>query len=327
MSPFYSRLAKTLGNTRLEAFKAELISRLDLRYARPGHGSFKDWQHIVESLPDISPSFVDLDRSVPIIGKATDCTAQHCVVLRQGLMALSPWRKGPFNVFGIDIDAEWRSDWKWLRIAPHLADLKGKTILDIGCSNGYYALRMQASGAALVLGVEPVWRYVFQFSALTRYLPEPQRVFVLPLRLEELPGLNSVFDTVFSMGVLYHSRQPKCHLDQVYRVLRTGGQFVVETLIIENGDVEALIPQGRYANMRNVWMIPTYTLLEAWLKASGFINIQLIDKNRTTVREQRQTEWMTGYSLGHALDSDDYHRTVEGYPAPLRASIVAEKPF
>lgn len=326
MTPSRSQLVASLEHTGLENFQAELMDRLDRRYIHPGHGSFNDWQHILESLPDISASFVDLDQGTPVIGRAADCTAQRRVLLKQGLKALSPWRKGPFNVFGIDVDAEWRSDWKWSRIAPHLSSLQGKVVLDIGCGNGYYALRMQASGASLVLGVEPAWRYVFQFSALQKYLPGPQRTFVLPFRLEDLPDAFSGLDTVFSMGVLYHRRQPRDHLGRVYRLLQKGGQLVLETLIIEHNNGGVLVPDERYANMRNVWMIPGYALLEAWLKASGFINIRLIDKTRTTFQEQRQTAWMTGYSLAHALDQDDYHRTVEGYPAPLRACVIAEKP-
>ena len=326
MTPGRSQLAALLEHTRLEGFQAELMDRLDRRYAHPGHGNFHDWQRILESLPDISPSFVDLDQAAPVIGSAADCTVQHGVLLEQGLKALSPWRKGPFNVFGIGIDAEWRSNWKWARIAPHLGNLQGKVVLDIGCGNGYYALRTQASGASLVLGVEPVWRHVFQFSALQKYLPGSQRTFVLPFRLEDLPDTLSGFDTVFSMGVLYHRRQPRDHLDRVYQLLNKGGQLVLETLIIENDDTEVLIPDERYANMRNIWVLPGYTLLEAWLKASGFIGIRLIDKTRTTIQEQRQTAWMTGYSLVHALDPGNHHRTVEGYPAPLRASVIAEKP-
>ena len=326
MNPVHSQLAKSLSHTRLDAARPELMSLLDGRYANPGHGSFDDWQHIIGSLPDISPSVVDLGVAAPVIGKASDCTAQHGFKLKRSLMVLSPWRKGPFRVFGIDIDAEWRSDWKWLRIAPHLGNLQGKLILDIGCSNGYYALRMQASGACLVLGVEPMWQYVFQFSALQRYLPDPQGVFILPCRLEDLPSVLSGFDMIFSMGVLYHQRQPRHHLDRVYKLLHAGGKFLVESLVIEDDNAEALVPEGRYANMRNISVIPSHKLLKAWLKESGFINIRLIDTSRTTVQEQRQTEWMTGYSLVHALDPENPHRTIEGYPAPLRACVLAEKP-
>ena len=326
MSSLHSRLAESLRRTKLRVSKTELISKLNYKYANPGHGSYVEWQQILESLPGISPSFVDLDQAAPVIGRNSDCTIHQSEALKQGLMSLSPWRKGPFNVFGILIDAEWRSDWKWSRILPYLGGLNGKSILDIGCGNGYYTLRMQGTGAAFVLGIDPVWKYAFQYSALQKYLPEPHLAFVLPFRLEEFTGLLSGFDTAFSMGVLYHQRYPRKHLDQVYSLLRAGGQLLLETLIIESSVADAFTPDGRYANMRNVWMIPSYKLVSAWLKASGFIRIRLVDKTMTTVQEQRQTEWMTGYSLADALNPDNHHQTVEGYAAPLRACIIAEKP-
>ena len=52
---------------------------------------------------------------------------------------LMPWRKGPFSLYGVNIDTEWRSDWKWDRVLPHLSDLTGRTILDVGCGSGYHS--------------------------------------------------------------------------------------------------------------------------------------------------------------------------------------------
>ncbi len=321
-----SSLASSLERAGLKGPHSQLLQLAQDRYAHPRHRHFDEWQHRVDSLPGIAPSFIDLDRAAPVIGRAADCTGEHRALLTQGLQALGPWRKGPFSVFGIDIDAEWRSDWKWARIAPHLGSLQNCNVLDIGCGNGYYTLRMQGLGAQLVLGLEPMWVHVFQWSALHRFLPQPQRIFVLPLRLEELPQALSGFDLAFSMGVLYHSRQPREHLARVFDALRAGGRIVLETLIIEDLGAEALVPPGRYANMRNVWVIPSYTLLKAWLVEAGFDQVRLLDQSRTTTQEQRPTRWMSGHSLVHALNPNDPGQTIEGHPAPLRACIVAEKP-
>ena len=322
----FSRLAASLERTRFEVAFTKLLAQTEQKYAQPRHRHFDGWQRCIGSLPDMAPSFIDLDRTAPVIGRAADGTGEQIALLRQGLQALCPWRKGPFDVFGIDIDAEWRSDWKWARIAPHLGSLQNCNVLDIGCGNGYYAMRMQGLGARLVLGLEPTWIHVFQFLALYKYLPIPQRTFVLPLRLEELPEDLSGFDLAFSMGVLYHCREPRNHLERVFRVLRAGGRVVLETLIINDQGAEALVPIERYANMKNVWVIPSYTLLEAWLVEAGFVRVRLLDQSRTIVQEQRPTDWMKGHSLVHALDPNDSGLTIEGYPAPLRACIVAEKP-
>ena len=322
-----SLFIKILNNTKLKDFQPELLSQLDDKYANPEHGSFNDWQRLIASLPDVIPSSLELDQDTLVIGHQNDCTLEIKKSLEEKLKALRPWRKGPFNVFGIDIDAEWRSDRKWSRVAPHINDLTGKLVLDIGCGNGYYALRMQAMGADLVIGIDPTWLYVFQFLALRKYLSNLQRVFVLPFALAEMPKNITGFDTVFSMGVLYHQRQPQEHLDQVYTLLRQGGQFVLETLIIEDQNADVLVPNGRYANMRNVWMIPSYALLESWLEKSGFVNVQLLDVTQTRVEEQRRTKWMTSYSLAEALDPNNPGLTLEGHPAPVRASVIAAKPL
>lgn len=320
-----SQFSELLKNTRLEAFQAEWLVQLDQKYANPKHGDFNDWQKTIDLLPDITPSLIDLAQHAPVIGSSDDCSQETRKDLEEKLKTLSPWRKGPFDLFGIHINSEWRSNRKWSRIAGHIK-LKDKLVLDIGCGNGYYALRMQAMGAKLVVGVDPSWLFVFQFLALQKYLIRSQCAFVLPFALEDLPASLTGFDSIFSMGVLYHRQESHAHLSQAYKLLENGGQLILETLIIEGDEANVLIPNERYANMRNVWMLPSYVLLQRWLQEVGYINIRLIDKTKTTVDEQRQTEWMTGYSLVNALDPDDPSLTIEGYPAPLRAIVLADKP-
>lgn len=322
--PDRSELVNALSTTRLKDTQSEILRLLDDKYANPKHGHFNDWQKILESLPELTSTTTDLNKDAIQIGSPVDISTDQKHFLEAQLKELSPWRKGPFNIFGIHIDTEWRSDWKWSRIAPHI-DLKDKLVLDIGCGNGYYALRMQAMGAKLVLGVDPSWHYAFQFHALQKYSSVPQRTFVLPFSFEEMPANSPGFDSIFSMGVLYHRQEPQVHLNQVHTMLKKGAQFVLETLVIDDEDADVLIPNERYANMRNVWMIPSEDLLITWLKDSGFINIKVVDTTMTTVKEQRQTEWMTRYSLGQALNPDDHSLTIEGYQAPLRATIIADK--
>jgi len=318
------KLIQALDGSGLADYQVELIRLLDDKYANPQHGHFKDWQGIIESLPNLTASTTDLEQDAPIIGVEEDISPLLKQSLEEKLKELNPWRKGPFELFGIYINAEWRSDMKWSRFATHI-QLKDKRVLDIGCGNGYYALRMQAMGAKLVLGVDPSWHYMFQFFALQKYSSAMQRTFFLPLLLEEIPELPSGFDCIFSMGVLYHRQEPQLHLRQVYNLLANDGEFVLETLIIEDEDADVLIPNERYANMRNVWMIPSVNLLKTWLKEAGFTDINIVDITMTTIDEQRQTEWMTRYSLKQALNPDDHCLTIEGYPAPLRATVIVKK--
>jgi tRNA (mo5U34)-methyltransferase len=146
------------------------------------------------------------------------------------------------------------------------------------------------------------------------------------LRLDELPQNARKFDTAFSMGVLYHRRSPLDHLYELKGMLRQGGQLVIETLFIPGEESCACTPSGRYARMRNVWLLPTIAELTTWLSRSGFVNINIVDRSKTTVEEQRSTEWMTFESLREALKPDDPEQTVEGWPAPRRVILVANTP-
>jgi tRNA (mo5U34)-methyltransferase len=78
--------------------------------------------------------------------------------------------------------------------------------------------------------------------------------------------------------------------------------------------------------MRNVWLLPTIAELTTWLQRSGFTDIDVIDQSTTSINEQRSTEWMTFGSLAEALDPSDPSQTIEGWPAPQRAVVLANAP-
>jgi tRNA (mo5U34)-methyltransferase len=291
------------------------------------HGDSRGWLHTIATLPRITTHDVEIDSTIRI-GRAADCSAQVQALLRSGLMSLQPWRKGPFSLFGVDIDSEWRSDWKWRRVAPHLSSLVGRTVLDVGCGNGYYGWRMCAAGARCVIGVDPTLIYLMQYLTILKYLAPARPEFVnalLPARLEELPAASAAFDTVFSMGVLYHRRDPHAHLRDLHAHLRPGGELVLETLTVTDESTRVLTPTDRYARMRNVWHIPNRVTLERWLIDAGFSMARSVDSTATTRAEQRTTGWMQFESLDEALDPDDPTRTIEGYPAPVRSIVIAQK--
>jgi len=141
-----------------------------------------------------------------------------------------------------------------------------------------------------------------------------------------VPDNLQAFDTVFSMGVFYHRRSPVDHLYQLRQCLKPGGELVLETLVIEGDEHQVLLPEDRYAQMRNVWFIPSSKAVILWLKRCGFKNIKLVDESYTSLDEQRSTDWMQFHSLEEFLDPEDTKKTIEGYPAPLRALITAEAP-
>ena len=296
------------------------------------HGDLARWQQAIEGMPVPVSQTLHLDRGLVQAGEAPGAAPQQEQALREALQVLHPWRKGPYLLHGVHIDSEWRSDWKWARLAPHIMPLAGRRVLDVGCGNGYYCWRMLGAGAAQVVGIDPTMLFHAQFHAVARLLAAADRsgrtghVLHLPLGIEKVPASLAAFDTTFSMGVLYHRRSPIDHLVELRDTLRPGGELVLETLIVEGDEQTVLMPQGRYAKMRNVWFIPSVRALERWLQRAGFGHVRTVGITPTTSQEQRATEWMRFESLSDFLDPADSSITVEGYPAPSRAVVLANKP-
>ena len=135
----------------------------------------------------------------------------------------------------------------------------------------------------------------------------------------------AAFDTVFSMGVLYHRKSPLDHLSQLRAQLVNGGELVLETLVVEGDENTVLVPMDRYAKMKNVYFIPSVAALIHWLQKTGFKNVRCVDVAVTSLEEQRKTDWLENESLIDFLDPNDHSKTIEGYPAPKRAVILANK--
>ena len=293
-----------------------------LELARLNHGDLPVWRKVVDELPLFASSSVDLLTQVKI-GDSANVSTDERLLLRNELIKLHPWRKGPFSLFGINLDTEWRSDWKWDRLQHHVSPLHNRLVLDVGCGNGYHCWRMLGAGARGVIGIDPTLLSVMQFEAIKRLHGEAP-VYVLPLAIEGFPLENQVFDTVFSMGVLYHRRSPIDHLLELKSCLRPGGELVLETLVIDGDENAVLMPEDRYAQMRNVWFLPSPEMLMLWMRRCGFKSIRLVDVSKTTTKEQRSTEWMRFHSLENYLDPDNQNLTCEGLPAPRRAIVIAE---
>lgn len=288
------------------------------------HGDLQKWNSILESLPNIENVNYKLNEDIVQISASPENQINK-IKLKRELLKFSPWRKGPFNLFDVFIDTEWRSDLKWNRIKNDISPLENRNVLDVGCGSGYHCWRMLGESAKTVIGIEPYLLNVFQFNVFKKFLDHLPG-WVLPLKMEQLPENLGIFDTVFSMGILYHRKSPFDHLAELRAALRSKGELILETLVIEGEKGKVLVPEDRYAKMRNVWFIPTALTLESWLKKAGFKNIKLVDVTKTTEEEQRKTKWMTWESLNDFLNADDKSKTIEGYPAPKRAAFIAEAP-
>ena len=316
---FYQVIAKS----RLSHWLHTLPAQLNAWENSERHGNLPKWQRVLTKLEHYQSSHVNLSDRVEI-GQPGEISAGETRKLENLLQHFHPWRKGPFYLFGIHIDTEWRSDWKWDRVLPHISPLKDRYVLDVGCGSGYHLWRMRGEGAEMAVGIDPTALFLCQFSAIKHLAGNDQHVHFLPLGIQELPALRA-FDTVFSMGVLYHRRSPIDHIYQLKDQLRDGGELVLETLIIDGDENTVLVPDDRYAQMNNVWFLPSAAAMIKWLKKCGFQDVRVVDEAITTTDEQRSTNWMRNDSLAQYLMPDDPSRTIEGYPAPKRAVFVATR--
>ncbi|MDQ1363266.1 MAG: tRNA (mo5U34)-methyltransferase [Pseudomonadota bacterium] len=285
-------------------------------------GDLLRWQTALKNLPEITADHVDLNSANIAISSQPPVAASIQAKIREQLQQLKPWRKGPYSIHGVHIDTEWRSDLKWDRLRNHVSPLHNRIVLDIGCGSGYHGWRMIGAGARLVIGIDPSPLFIMQFQAIKHFAGN-HALHVLPLGIESVPEKLRAFDSVFSMGVLYHRRSPIDHLLQCRDCLKPGGELVLETLVIEGDEQAVFMPRNRYAKMRNVWFIPSASAASLWLQRSGFIDVKIAGESVTTTDEQRRTEWMQYESLSDFLDAGNPALTVEGYPAPRRALLIA----
>ncbi len=320
----YSDLYRSLKGTPLESWLNTLPDQVCRLFSDTPHGDLHRWLAVLHRLPAIKPSGSDPSAATVTAGGSGDCDEATRKSVEQLLRLLHPWRKGPYRIMGIPIDTEWRSDLKWNRLRDWIRPLDDRLVLDVGCGNGYHCWRIAGAGARLTVGIDPSFLYTIQFHAIKHFMGN-WPVHVLPLGIEDLPRPLNAFDTLFSMGVFYHRRSPLDHLLDLRDCLRNGGELVLETLVIEGPAGQTLVPEGRYAKMRNVWFLPSCPTMLSWLKRCGFRNGRVIDLTVTGPDEQRPTDWMRFQSLQHFLDRDNPELTVEGLPAPRRAIFLAEK--
>lgn len=314
---FYQQIA----TNRLSHWLNTLPAQLQHWHDNNLHGEYKHWQKTLDALPTLSQSAeINLTDKVEV-GELGDFNQGEFKRLENLMKKFKPWRKGPYHIHGLHIDTEWRSDFKWDRLAEHISDLSGRYVLDIGCGSGYHLWRMRGAEAKFVVGIDPTQLFLMQFNAVKHFINDDQ-VHLLPLGVEQLPELKA-FDTVFAMGVLYHRRSPIDFLYQLKAQLAKGGELVLETLIVDGDENTVLVPGERYAKMRNVWFLPSEKAMCAWLERCGFNNVRVVNTDITALDEQRKTEWIDTESLQDFLDPNDNSKTIEGYPAPKRAIFIA----
>jgi tRNA (mo5U34)-methyltransferase len=179
--------------------------------------------------------------------------------------------------------------YKWRRFESAIpADLRGKTVLDVGCNGGFYSIEMKRRGADRVVAVDWDERYLRQ----ARFAAEMCEVDIefVTLSVYDVASLGERFDVVLFMGVLYHLRHPLLALDLLHAHV-TRDLLVFQSMLRGSRDVERLqadypltetaifdrpgfprlhFIERRYAQDPTNWWVPNRAAAEAMLRSAGY---------------------------------------------------------
>ncbi len=299
-----------------------LRSELDKKKDDPRYQSIQEILSLVQK-EKIRAKDWAVEGSAVRIGRSDDLSPLQHESLLTALNQFKPWKKGPYTIFGHEIDSEWRSDLKWDRVYAELGSVKNEVIADIGCHNGYFMYRMAAEGAKHVIGFEPVPVNAFNHQLLQTFCPVPEISFEL-FGVEHIDLFPETFDTIFCMGILYHHTDPIGLLRKMKSALKPKGRIVIDCQGIEGEDSISLTPSGRSAGASGVWYLPTLIALQNWIKRAGLSQQRCIYSEPLSPIEQRATDWAAVKSLVDFLDPTDPSKTIEGYPAPYRHYVIAK---
>jgi tRNA (mo5U34)-methyltransferase len=212
--------------------------------------------------------------------------------IRRRVDALGPWFHN-LDLQGIaTAPAHFLGDYptvKWRRFSAVIPDnLEGKSILDIGCNAGFYAMEMKRRGAERVLGLDTDDEYLAQarFAAEVNGL----KIEFRKLSAYDVGSLHERFDLVIFMGVLYHLRHPLLALDLIHEHV-SRDMLLFQSMLRGDSRVDPIEKnydfwttaqfdspgypklhyiEHQYADDSTNWWAPNRACVEAMLRSAGF---------------------------------------------------------
>ena len=299
---------------------------IDLNNIRQERQKWLEWKNIKpmrEALKQLESIKLPNDLKITLddwvsVGDKNDLSKEDQNIIYNSAKALIPWRKGPFDIFGLKIDSEWQSNIKYNLLRPYF-NLKDKCVADVGCNNGYYMFRMLEDKPKKIVGFDPSAIFKTQFDFVNHFIKSDIKYEMLGV--EHLEYYETKFDFIFMLGVLYHRSDPIASLKSLNRALNKNGEIIVDSFMIDGDDEVCLVPKDRYAMIPNIYFIPTINCFKNWLRRAGFKDIEVLEVTKTDSKEQRSTNWTFEMSLDNFLDPNDKNKTIEGYAAPKRVYL------
>ncbi|WP_448189530.1 TIGR04290 family methyltransferase [Azospirillum sp. sgz301742] len=207
---------------------------------------------------------------------------------------------------------------KWQRFAHAIpADLTGRTVLDLGCNGGFYALEMKRRGADRVVAVD----YDDDYLAQARFAAEVTGADIefRKLSVYDVAALRERFDLVLFMGVLYHLRHPLLALDLI-REHVAGDLLVFQSMLRGTQEVETVEPdypfsatehferpayprmafiENKYCGDETNWWVPNRACAEAMLRSAGFQVIGHPEEEVFVCRVAERSRWVAPVYPSH----------------------------
>jgi tRNA (mo5U34)-methyltransferase len=194
-------------------------------------------------------------------------------------------------------------------------DLRGKSLLDVGCNAGFYSFEAKRRGAARVLGVDGQRQHIRQALFVRKVLGldlEFRRMNVYELDQQAV----GQFDITLALGLIYHLKHLVLALENLYKVTRE--MLIIETAIMPPertpesfthplGETQmrlhalALVenPQAAKEQIFN-WFLPSVEALEALLRNTGFDNIEVVEvKNERAILVCRKSAAQSERDVRH----------------------------
>jgi tRNA (mo5U34)-methyltransferase len=202
---------------------------------------------------------------------------------------------------------------KWRRFAHAIPDdLSGRSVLDIGCNGGFYAMEMKRRGADRVLAVD----FDEDYLAQARFAADLSGLDIEFRRLSvyDVAALRERFDLVLFMGVFYHLRHPLLALDLIHEHVARD-LLVFQSMQRGSGAVEPVADdydfvetdhfdrpgypkmhfiEKNYAHDPTNWWAPNRAGTEAMLRSAGF---QILDHPEEEVFLCRRLEAPAGHAV------------------------------
>ena len=200
----------------------------------------------------------------------TELAPEERARLLERVKELEPWLQGPFALGGdLVIGGAWRIDHRWQALRPHVPDVTGRRVLDIGSNAGYDPFMFKLLGAADVMACEP-----FEFIQQMEFLESIYRTGVRPCRMrwQELdPERDARFELVHCHGVLYHEVHPMVLLQRLREMLTDDGVLLFGSMMLADPELSecARFVPGAYYNDPSWWWVPGRLAMRWMLETVG----------------------------------------------------------